>query len=46
VTLAAADTTRIAIAISFGVAVVLASMPLGKVLPGVRLFDFNFGVAK
>jgi hypothetical protein len=46
VTLAIADTTRIAISIRFGVAVVLASMALGKVLPGVRLFDFNFGVAK
>jgi len=37
---------RIAITISFGVAVVLASVALGKVLPGVRFFDINFGVAK
>jgi len=44
VTLAAADTTRIGF--GFGVAVILASVTLGKVLPGVGLFDFNFGVAK
>ncbi|KAL4141453.1 hypothetical protein QTP88_004090 [Uroleucon formosanum] len=45
-TLATADSTRIAIAISFGVNVLLATMALGKVFPIMRFFNFNFGVAK
>lgn len=40
------NTTRIAIAISFCVAVVLVSMALGKVFLRVGFFDFNFDVKK
>lgn len=46
VTSAAVDATKIAIAISFSVTVVLASMAMGKVLPRMRFLDFNFDVAK